>query len=154
MKNFKIGWLLSLVITVVVTCDMYGASQSIQLSFDSLFPASVYKKALDCLMQIRGGFVEWYEQKDHQEASGSSLSLDISTEDLLVGQLANLQDFINNLGKQVAIVSRDDIEYLSSLVTDTVQNYYNYYRVHEPDVARNTDALFISIQDRLEQILN
>lgn len=84
-----------------------------RINFESLFPPTTYKNALETSMQVWSDLVEWRED-------GLLTGSEEDVTDLIVGRLIRLQGYIQKLFSdhkiKKRIYSNDDLSYLSSII--------------------------------------
>ncbi len=87
--------------------------ESIQLSFDTLFPDSPYEKVLNMCMQLYGELDALCEARDSTNISAANRTF---ISDSMLGKAMRLQRAVNNLLSGDHAILLDNIEYLVQLL--------------------------------------
>lgn len=114
-------------------------TEQVSLSFDSLFPSSWFKKALDDCMQV------WNDMQVFQEYNQNIAQDHILLFDVIVSRLVYVHFCLERMVKEKHKISTDDIVYLVEVVA-------RIQRMSEPGESRDMNERMPCVQKVSSQI--
>ncbi len=119
---------------------------NIHFTFDSLFPSTPYKKVLTTCMQIRSSLPMLDEYKNSEE-DYAILS------DLMIGRMTYLQNSVDVMLANKALIHGDDIEYLSTILYYMRLELSTIFKSKPQEKELIIDKMLLDIKGKIELVL-